>query len=90
MNYTFEQYRESADFFAGQAGRLPAQSGYGPGPGLGYLGDVVENPIVVPYGEIPPLKHPLPPGTRGSWSAPRGGEGGGEGGGDAPLRGLLL
>ena len=35
------------------------------GSGLGALGDEVENPIVVPYGEVPHMKHSTAPGHAG-------------------------
>ena len=35
------------------------------GSGLGYLGDLVEHAIVVPYGEIPHFKHSTAPGHKG-------------------------
>ncbi|MBD4635394.1 purine-nucleoside phosphorylase, partial [Xanthomonas citri pv. citri] len=35
------------------------------GSGLGYLGDVVQNAIAVPYGEIPHFKPSTAPGHKG-------------------------
>ena len=65
MNYTFEQYRESADFLQAKLGSFQPKVAMVLGSGLGYLGDVVEDPIVVPYGEIPHFKHSTAPGHKG-------------------------
>lgn len=35
------------------------------GSGLGYLGDLVEDAVVVPYGEIPHFKYSTAPGHKG-------------------------
>ena len=65
MNYTFDQYRQSADALPGQAGGLPAQGGPGPGLRPGLPGDLVENPIAVPYTAIPHFKTSTAPGHKG-------------------------
>ena len=65
MNFTYAQYQESADFLRTKLGAFVPKVAMVLGSGLGYLGDEVENPIVVPYGEIPHLKHSTAPGHKG-------------------------
>lgn len=65
MNYTFEHYRESADFLLSKLGGFQPKVAMVLGSGLGYLGDLVEDPIVVPYGDIPHFKHSTAPGHKG-------------------------
>ena len=65
MHFTFAQYQESADFLRSKLGGFQPKVAMVLGSGLGYLGDVVENPIVVPYGEIPHFKASTAPGHKG-------------------------
>ena len=65
MNFTYAQYQESADFLRTKLGAFVPKVAMVLGSGLGYLGDEVENPIVVPYGEIPHFKHSTAPGHKG-------------------------
>ena len=65
MHFTFAQYQESADFLRSKLGDFQPKVAMVLGSGLGYLGDVVENPIVVPYGEIPHFKASTAPGHKG-------------------------
>lgn len=65
MNYTFEHYQESANFLLDKLGSFRPKVAMVLGSGLGYLGDLVEDPIVVPYGEIPHFKHSTAPGHKG-------------------------
>ena len=65
MNYTFAQYRESAEYLQSKLGGFQPKVAMVLGSGLGYLGDIVEDPIVVPYGEIPHFKHSTAPGHKG-------------------------
>ena len=65
MNYTFEHYQESANFLLDKLGAFRPKVAMVLGSGLGYLGDLVEDPIVVPYGEIPHFKHSTAPGHKG-------------------------
>ena len=65
MHFTFAQYQESADFLRSKLGSFQPKVAMVLGSGLGYLGDVVENPIVVPYGEIPHFKASTAPGHKG-------------------------
>ncbi|MBQ9852606.1 MAG: purine-nucleoside phosphorylase [Ruminiclostridium sp.] len=65
MQFTFAHYQESADFLRAKLGSFQPKVAMVLGSGLGYLGDVVENPIVVPYGEIPHFKASTAPGHKG-------------------------
>ena len=57
------------------------------GSGLGFLGDVVENAVAVPYGEIPHFKASTAPGHKGRlvFGTREGPEGGRHAGPHAPL-----
>ncbi len=65
MNFTFAQYQESADYLKSKLGGFAPKVAMVLGSGLGYLGDEVTDPIVVPYGEIPHFKHSTAPGHKG-------------------------
>lgn len=64
-HYTFAQYQESADAVRAKIGSFRPEVAMVLGSGLGYLGDLVENAIVVPYGEIPYFKTSTAPGHKG-------------------------
>ena len=51
--YSFEQYQESAEALRARLGGFTPKTLLILGSGLGALGDEVENPIVVPYAEVP-------------------------------------
>jgi len=65
MNFTFAQYQESADYLKSKLGGFTPKVAMVLGSGLGYLGDEVSDPIIVPYGEIPHFKHSTAPGHKG-------------------------
>jgi len=65
MQYQFAQYQESADYLRKQIGAFIPKVLMVLGSGLGALGDLVENPIVVPYGVIPHFKASTAPGHKG-------------------------
>lgn len=65
MNIPFAHYEESAAYLRGKLDGFRPRVAMILGSGLGYLGDVVEDPIVVPYGEIPHFKHSTAPGHKG-------------------------
>ena len=65
MSYTFAQYQESADYLRGQIGTFTPKVAMILGSGLGYLGDEVEAPIRVPYGQIPHFTTSTAPGHKG-------------------------
>lgn len=61
----FESYRESADFLKERLGDFVPEVAMVLGSGLGFLGDVVERPILVDYHDIPHFKVSTAPGHRG-------------------------
>ncbi|MGI5972610.1 MAG: purine-nucleoside phosphorylase [Oscillospiraceae bacterium] len=65
MSYPFASYKESADYIRTRIGDFTPDVAMILGSGLGFLGDVVENPIAVPYGEIPLFKVSTAPGHKG-------------------------
>ena len=65
MHLTCAQYQESAQFLKHRLGNFQPKVAMVLGSGLGYLGDLVEHAIVVPYGEIPHFKHSTAPGHKG-------------------------
>lgn len=65
MKYTIEDYRASAEAIRARLeGRSPKVLMV-LGSGLGYLGDVVENAVRIPYGEIPNFPVSTAPGHAG-------------------------
>ena len=65
MAFTFAQYQESADYIKEKIGDFIPKVAMVLGSGLGFLGDVVENPIAIPYGGIPHFKASTAPGHKG-------------------------
>ena len=65
MAFTFAQYQESADYIKEKIGNFIPKVAMVLGSGLGFLGDVVENPTAIPYGEIPHFKASTAPGHKG-------------------------
>lgn len=65
MHYTFEQYQASAQAIRAKIGEFIPEVAMILGSGLGYLGDMVENAVSVPYGEIPHFKVSTAPGHKG-------------------------
>jgi purine-nucleoside phosphorylase len=65
MNFTYADYQQSAEYLLAKLGDFRPKVAMVLGSGLGYLGDVVEDPIIVPYGEIPNFKHSTAPGHKG-------------------------
>ena len=65
MQYTFAQYQESADFIRAKIGSFAPKVAMVLGSGLGFLGDVVEDPICVSYRDIPHFKASTAPGHKG-------------------------
>ena len=90
MNYTFAQYQESADYIRSQIGGFAPKVAMILGSGLGYMGDIVENPIAVPYQNIPHAPgggHSGLDGGPSSGGAPHPGLDGGPAGARFPGRG---
>ena len=67
MAYTYENYCESADCIAAKLGDFRPEVLLILGSGLGYLGDEVENPIVVRYEEVPHMKYSTAPDHKGQF-----------------------
>ena len=65
MTYTFAQYQESAAYIRKKIGDFSPKAAMVLGSGLGYLGDVVESAVAIPYGEIPHFKASTAPGHKG-------------------------
>lgn len=65
MNYTFAQYEESARYIRSKLGDFVPDVVMVLGSGLGFLGDIVEAPTVIPYGDIPHFKVSTAPGHKG-------------------------
>lgn len=65
MNHTFEQYQESAAAIRARIGDFQPDVAIILGSGLGHTGDMVENAVKVPYGEIPHFKLSTAPGHKG-------------------------
>lgn len=65
MQYTFEQYQESADYIRGEIGGFQPKVAMILGSGLGFLGDQVEQPAAVSYRDIPHFKASTAPGHKG-------------------------
>ena len=65
MRYTFAQYQESAAAIRAKIGDFRPDVAMVLGSGLGYLGDLVEHAVAVPYGEIPHFKVSTAPGHKG-------------------------
>ena len=65
--YTYEQYRESAEALRARLGGFAPKVLLILGSGLGALGDQVEDPIVVPYTEVPHMKRSTAPDHKGQF-----------------------
>lgn len=65
MNFTMEQYQESAQALRARLGGFVPKVAMVLGSGLGYLGDEVEDPIAVDYRDIPHFKASTAPGHKG-------------------------
>lgn len=65
MQYTYEQYKESADYVRTKIWNFYPKVVMILGSGLGFLGDMVKNPMVIPYCDIPHFKSSTAPGHKG-------------------------
>ena len=65
MKYTFADYQESAAYLRSRLGAFQPRVAMILGSGLGSLGDEVEQPVVVPYGDIPHFRTSTAPGHKG-------------------------
>ena len=64
---TYQQYQESAEALRARLGGFRPDVLLILGSGLGALGDEVESPIVVPYGDVPHMKHSTAPDHKGQF-----------------------
>lgn len=65
MTFTMEQYRRSAEAIRSRLGLFAPKVAMILGSGLGFLGDEVERPIAIDYGDIPHFKASTAPGHKG-------------------------
>lgn len=65
--YTYEQYQESAQALREKLNGFQPKALLILGSGLGALADEVEDPIAVPYAEVPHMKHSTAPGHKGQF-----------------------
>ena len=65
MNFSFDLYKESAEYIKSKLGGFIPKTAMILGSGLGYLGDEVENAIYVDYHDIPHFKASTAPGHKG-------------------------
>lgn len=65
--YTYEQYRESAEALRERLGGFQPRVLLILGSGLGALGDEVEDPIAVPYDQVPHMKRSTAPDHKGQF-----------------------
>ena len=65
MRYTFEDYKRAADLVAARLGAFRPEVAMILGSGLGDMADLAENPIYIPYGEIPGFQVSTAPGHMG-------------------------
>ncbi len=61
----FEHYEQSAAYLREKLGDFQPEILMVLGSGLGQFGELVEDPILVPYGEIPHFRHSTAPGHKG-------------------------
>lgn len=67
MTFTFEQYQQSADYLRGRIGDFQPEVLMILGSGLGFLAEVLEDPICVSYGDIPHFRPSTAPGHKGQF-----------------------
>jgi len=65
MSYPFAYYQESADAIRARIGGFAPDIAMVLGSGLGFLGDIVEDPIAVSYHDIPHFQVSTAPGHKG-------------------------
>ena len=65
MRYTFADYQKAADAVAERLGGFQPEIAMILGSGLGDMADLAENPIVIPYKEIPGFSVSTAPGHKG-------------------------
>ena len=63
--YTFEQYQQSAEAIRAKLGGFTPRILLILGSGLGALAEDVENPVIIPYAEVPHMKRSTAPDHKG-------------------------
>ena len=66
MNFTIDNYRESADYIKEQLGGFTPETAVILGSGLGSVADLICGPVSIPYGRIPHFKNATAPGHAGN------------------------
>lgn len=69
MSITYEKYQESAEYLKTRLAGFNPEALLILGSGLGFLGDELENSIIVPYEEIPHFRISTAPGHKGQFVA---------------------
>ncbi len=64
-HFTIDDYCESADVLSARARNFEPEALLVLGSGLGFLGDAVEDPIFVDYGDVPHFRPSTAPGHKG-------------------------
>lgn len=65
MNISIDSYREAASYIRERTGKYP-QTAIILGSGLGMLGEMIRNPEIIPYREIPHFMHSTADGHKGN------------------------
>lgn len=65
MEYTMEHYQQSADALRSRIGSFQPEVFLVLGSGLGFLAEELEQPVAIPYSEIPHFRASTAPGHRG-------------------------
>ena len=65
MRYTFDDYNAAAEAIAARLGGFVPDIAMILGSGLGDMADLAENPVVIPYREIPGFPVSTAPGHKG-------------------------
>lgn len=66
-NYSYQQYQQSAEALKTKLGGFKPDILLILGSGLGALGDEVEDAVIVPYNEVPNMKHSTAPDHKGQF-----------------------
>ena len=67
MPFTYENYCSSAEAIRARLNGFVPEVAMILGSGLGYLGDEVEDAVVIPYGDVPHFKASTAPGHKGQF-----------------------
>ena len=67
MPFTYEDYCSSAEAIRARLNGFVPEVAMILGSGLGYLGDEVEDAVVIPYGDVPHFKASTAPGHKGQF-----------------------